>query len=147
MRAVTRGHEAVVSAGTCAWFLTGRWFDAGPGALGDEGTLGLDAVVELPQPVAVLVDGEPRHHPDHFAQEVDHRADIEELGAQRLRAQVGDLQAGGLGGDAGVVGVAPAPQTRGTVRAPRSARPDLVVGFRWKLREPFPYAGHVSIAR
>jgi hypothetical protein len=48
--------------------------------------------VHGPQAVAVLLDGEVRDEPDHLAQEVDHRPDIEELHLQLGGPQVHDLQ-------------------------------------------------------
>jgi hypothetical protein len=57
---------------------------------------------------AVPVDGEAGDDPDHFPEEVDHCADVAELGVEGLHPQVDDLQPGGFGGGPGAVGVAPA---------------------------------------
>jgi hypothetical protein len=45
----------------------------------DERPVGLDALMEFTQPRAIPLDGEVRHCPDHFAQEVDDGPDVEEL--------------------------------------------------------------------
>ena len=47
--------------------------------VGDERPAGLDPLVQGLQLAVVLLDGEVRDKPDHLAQEIDHRADIEEL--------------------------------------------------------------------
>jgi len=53
-----------------------------------------DVGVEPPEGAAVTVDGEVGHPPDAFAQDVDDRADVEELHPAARGAQVGDLQPG-----------------------------------------------------
>ncbi len=53
----------------------------------------------------VPLDAELGNGPDHLPQEVDNRADVEELGPQGLHPQVDDLQADGFGPAAGGVGV------------------------------------------
>src|SRR6516162_5936536 len=47
--------------------------------VGDERSAGLNPLVQGLQLAVVLLDGEVRDKPDHLAQEIDHRADIEEL--------------------------------------------------------------------
>ena len=70
--------------------------DEHPRGVRDEGPVGLDALVQFAQPLAIAVDREVRHRPNHLAQEVDDGADVEELDPQPLHAHVDDLQPGGL---------------------------------------------------
>ena len=62
--------------------------------MGDEPALPADERIQLAQPVPVRVDREPRNPPDQFAQQVDHRPDVEDLDAQAFRPQLDDLQPG-----------------------------------------------------
>ena len=62
--------------------------------MGHERTLPLDLLVEAAEPVAVAVDREVGDHPHDQSEVVDERADVEELGAQRGRPEVDDVEPG-----------------------------------------------------
>ena len=62
--------------------------------MADELAVSHDVLVHPPQGLAIPRHGEAGHGPEHLLEEVHHRCDVEELHAQRLLAQIHDLQPG-----------------------------------------------------
>lgn len=58
----------------------------------DEGAVLLDEVVEVSEPVAVLLHSESRYPPDHLPQQIHHGGDVVDLDPQLRGVQVEDLQ-------------------------------------------------------
>jgi hypothetical protein len=74
--------------------------------VGHERARGHDPLVQAQERGPVLVHGEAGHHPHHLPQEVHDGPDVVELHPQPLRAQIDDLESGGLGSGPLTVGVA-----------------------------------------
>ena len=71
--------------------------DQGARGISHEAAVLADARVQLAQPVPVPLDREVRHPPDALAQDVDDRADVEELHPAAGGPKIHDLEAGVTG--------------------------------------------------
>lgn len=74
----------------------------------DELAPALDRVVEIVKLLAVGLDGESRHPPDQFAQQIDERRDVVDHKPRSGCLDVDDLQSRRACGRCFVVGVSPA---------------------------------------
>lgn len=90
--------------------------------MGHEAAVGVYVLVHSPKLLAACVYGEAADRPEHFAQEVRHRAEVVEANLGALGAQVDDLEANSFGLGLRLFGAAPVRNGLGAIMKSVSSR-------------------------